>query len=454
MEEMQVKKRFLSLILVVALLTALAACAPAVTQESANAVASAPASSTAASSATASSTQSTSTEKKTIEFWMLPLVDESKIRAMVDEFNAQSTKTQVNVNVLAWKDGREQIKQAVAAGSGPDVFYLSAGLDTSLVDAGMLLALDQNGYLEEDLGKYSSLIDASKVDGHLYAAPINYETYIMYYRTDIMKQYGFDKLPANWDELKTMAATITKQSDGKVMGFQFKGADDQLNAINYSWQTVFADYGGKFMDMTTKTSTENTEAGVKALEFMKSFYSEGISAFGTSANTAFREGALAMYCFTNGPLTSEKFVGDKDLEGKWTVGPMPGASGYIGGHALCGNASTKSPQNCVEFMKWFTSPEHATTWMTAAFGIHPYNIDKLTAEQKAAIDEVFKAQPVIWDALNKSAAKASVDLFGQARYGYTARWDAQKRLIISALNGEMSVQEALKQIDLEVNQSL
>jgi multiple sugar transport system substrate-binding protein len=450
MEGLQVKKRFLSLILIVVLLAAaMAGCAPPEPKEPSD-----PSASESPSSETFKSQPAEPAEKQTIEFWMLPLVDEAKIKEMVDEFNAQSETTHVNVNVLAWTDGREQIKQAVAAGSGPDVFYLSAALDAALVDASMLLPLNQNGYAEEDISKYSSLIDASMVDGHLYGAPISYETYIMYYRTDIMSEYGFDKLPASWDELKTMAAAITEQSGGSVMGFQFKGADDQLNAINYSWQSVFADYGGQFMDMSTMTSTQNSEAGVEALEFMKSFYSEGISDFGTSANTAFREGALAMYCFTNGPLMSEKFVGDKDLEGKWTVGPMPGPSGHVGGHALCANASTNNPQNCVEFMKWFTSPENAPTWMTAAFGIQPYNIDKLTDEQKAVIDDVYQVEPVIWEALNASAAKSSAELFGQSRYGYTARWDAQKRLIISALNGEMSVEDALKQIDLEVNQSL
>ncbi|TCS82209.1 ABC transporter substrate-binding protein [Muricomes intestini] len=438
------KKRLLALALASALITAMAGCGSSSKKEIPD----------NSSNSNSESSSTASKEKQTIEFWMLPLIDEVKIKEMVDEFNAQSETTQVNLNVLPWTDGRDQIKQAVAAGSGPDVFYLSAGLDSTMVEADLLLPLEQNGYTEEEIDRYDSLIDASIVEDHLYAAPISYEAYLMYYRTDIMKEYGFDKLPESWDEVKTMAAAITKQSGGDVMGFQFKGADDQLNAINYSWENVFADYGGEYLDMETMTSTENSEAGVKALEFMKSFYSKGISDFGTSANTAFREGALAMYCFTNGPLISEKFVGDKDLEGKWTVGPMLGSSGYVGGHALCASAATKYPENCVEFMKWFTSPEKAPVWMSEVFGIQPYNVDKLTAEQKAAIDEMYQTEPVIWEALNASAKKASVELFSQARYGYTARWDAQKRLIISALNGEMEVEDVLKQIDLEVNQSM
>ena len=42
----------------------------------------------------------------------------------------------------------------------------------------------------------------------------------------------------------------------------------------------------------------------------------------------------------------------------------------------------------------------------------------------------------------------------QSRYGYTARWDGQKRLIIAALTGEMEIEQALSQLDTEINQSL
>ena len=42
----------------------------------------------------------------------------------------------------------------------------------------------------------------------------------------------------------------------------------------------------------------------------------------------------------------------------------------------------------------------------------------------------------------------------QSRYGYTARFDGQKRLIIAALTGEMEIEQALSQLDTEINQSL
>ena len=109
-------------------------------------------------------------KKEVVEFWMLPVIDEAKLNDLVSEFNAQSETTEVNLSVLAWSDGREQIKQAVAAGVGPDVFYIGAGLDNDYIQGQLLLPLDENGYSQEDIEKYSPLISTSSANDHLLAA--------------------------------------------------------------------------------------------------------------------------------------------------------------------------------------------------------------------------------------------------------------------------------------------
>lgn len=401
---------------------------------------------------------SNSAQKQEITFWMLPLIDESSLRAMVDEFNAQSETTKVNLTVLDWGTGREQIKQAVASGSGPDAFYVSAGLDTAYIDGSLLLPLDKNGYRGEDLDRYSTLIEAAMVDGSLYASPIVYENYILYYRTDVLEQFGFNAPPKTWDELKTMAKTISDGSKGSIMGFQFKGADDQLNAINLTWQSLLSQNGCDIMDLASMKSTEDTPKAREVLSFMKSFYDEGISVMGTSSNNGFREGKVAMYMFTPGPLTSEGFIGDQQMEGKWALAPLPQGSakggGYLSGHAVAVNSGTKHAENAVEFVKWFTSPENAPNWLQKFYGVQPFDLDKLSPEQKGGIEGVFAASPEIWGPITESAAMTTPDLMIQNRYGYTARWDGQKRLIIAALTGEMTVEEALKQLDIEINQAL
>ncbi len=403
-------------------------------------------------------TKAKSNDKVKIEFWMLPVADESIMQNMVDEFNTDSTDVNVNMTLLDWSSGREQIKQGVAAGSGPDVFYLGAGLTADYINGDLLLPLKKAGYTADDIEMYGPLIEASCVDGELYAAPIVYDTYILYYRTDILKEYGFDAPPSTWEEMKDMAKKITEDSGGKIMGYQHKGADDQLNAINYTWQTLLQQNGGNLMDLDNMKSTENTPEAVEALEYLASYYKENISKMGTSANNGFREGKVAMFTFTQGPITTEGYVDDANMKGKWAIAQLPtgknGNSGHLDGHAVCVNAKTKHPKEAGQFVKSFTGPGNVAKWMGGYYGIQPYDLNKIDAGDKAAIEKVINSAPELWNPIIDQGNVCSPDFMIQTRYGYTARWDGQKRLIIAALNGEMTPQEALKQLDTEIDQAL
>ncbi len=415
----------------------------------------------AAGSTQTSAVQSESiqpTQDVTLEFWMLPLIDEAKIKEMVQAFDGSKSGIKVNTTVLDWSTGREQIKQAVAAGSGPDLFYIGAGLDQAYIDANLLLPLDQAGFTTEDLDRYSPLIAASMVDDKVLAAPISYETYILYYRKDILAEYGYNNPPKTWDEMKAMAKTITEKSGGEIMGYQAKGADDHLNAINYSWQTMLQQAGGNLFDVDAKKAAQDSPEARQALTYMKSFYDEKISTLGTSAANGFREGKVAMFEFTQGPIYSEKYISDETLKGKWGVATLPAgpstSAGHLGGHAIAINAASKNPQQAGEFLKWFLSPQNAPVWMDAAFALPVFDLDKIDQDAKTAIDAVINKNPDIWKALLDQAAASDPKFMIQSRFGYTARWDGQKRLIVAALNNQMSIDDVLSQLDAEVNQSV
>lgn len=179
---------------------------------------------------------------------------------------------------------------------------------------------------------------------------------------------------------------------------------------------------------------------------------------GTSSNNGFREGKIAMYMFTTGPMTSEGFVGDETMDGKWAIAAPPAgpdnAGGYLGGQAIAVSADSQVAKNAVEFVKYFTSPENVPNWLAEFYGVQPFDLDKLSDSEKQAIEAVYETTPEYWAAIQESADACTPDFMIQSRYGYTARWDAQKRLIIAALTEEMDVQEALKQIDVEVDQAM
>ncbi|GMA91916.1 ABC transporter substrate-binding protein [Homoserinibacter gongjuensis] len=193
----------------------------------------------------------------TIEFWSMPFGGhaEEDVAAYVEEFNASQDDVVVEFTGLQWADGRDKIIQAVGAGTGPDVFIM-APVNQDFLSSGALASLPELGYTDEDVDPFLDIIDyAAGHDGKTYGVPIGYYANVLYYNQTILSEYGFDAPPTTWDELKETAAAITEGSGGDVMGFQIKGMDDHLNAINHTWANFFYAAGACSSPTTSRRRT-------------------------------------------------------------------------------------------------------------------------------------------------------------------------------------------------------
>ncbi|MEV4199319.1 ABC transporter substrate-binding protein [Micromonospora globbae] len=375
------------------------------------------------------------------------------MRALIDEFNTtHRDKIHVNYTELQWSDGRDKIKQALSAGTGPDAFFINAGLEPALVDGKVLAPLDKLGFTEQDTGRYSALAQVNTVDGVMYAAPLYFEAMVLIYRPDILKQYGITAPPTTWDQLKADAKKITTESGGKVLGFQLKGMDDHLNAINLNWQTFLLQAGGKLT--TNNRSTQNTQAGQAALQYLRSFYAEGISKPGVSAEKGFPAGNVAMYTFLPKTAALAEKAGLKYGTG-WAIAPLPkgpvNGKGWMSGHALAGNSKTKHPKEVGEFLKWMTSPHNSVKYMEF-YEFHPYDEAKLTPSEREAIEKAFAENP-IWAPLREQMALNDPQGLLDFRHGSAQRWPSQSKHIVAALNGQEPIEAALSAIDADIDKA-
>lgn len=398
-----------------------------------------------------------SADSSTIKFWSMPfwIGDRDKVADLVQEFNSSQSKVTVELTILEWADGREKIKQAVAAGTGPDVFLMNNGLDADFLASDRLASLDQLGYTAEDIGRFTDLVKVNEHKGKLYGAPLYFDSVVMLYRTDILSQYGFKAPPKTWDELKNTAKTITTQSGGAVHGWQFKGMDDHLNAINSTWETFLLQAGGSLTSADYAKSTQAGPAGQAAMDYMRGFYTEKISPVGTSAVNGFIDGKVAMFNFFQTVIANVDAGGDK-TKGKWAVAPMPtgpvNGKSMVGGHSLVADAKSKNLDAAGTFMRWLASPERSQQYMDF-FAIFPYQLDKVPAEVKSKVEEKITTDPN-WAAIFEQVQRNTADVVVQDRYGYSARWDAQKAQIVAGVNGQAAVGSALAAIDSQVNQAL
>lgn len=394
----------------------------------------------------------------TIEFWSMPFGGHSEddVRGYVDEFNAAQDDIVVEFTGLQWADGRDKIIQAVGAGTGPDVFIM-APVNQDFLSSGALASLPDLGYTDEDIDPFLDIIeDAAGHDGGVYGVPIGYYANVLYYNQTILSQYGFDGPPETWEELKETAATITTESAAAgdpVMGFQIKGMDDHLNAINHTWANFFYAAGGEQLTDDFSTANANTPAGVEALEYLKSFVEEGITTPGPNAVGGFIDGTVAMFAFQQLHLPE---IAASGLTDEWSLAPLPegpeSSSGYVDGEFLVANAASENLEAAGEFMRWMTSPEQAVRYMERA-PMFPYELDKVDAEVADAVEGILADDPRR-AALLEQLENASGANMMYERYAQAARWEAQKQYLVAAINGDMAVEDALAAIDAAVNEAL
>src|SRR6202047_852337 len=124
--------------------------------------------------------------------------------------------------------------------SGPDVY----GID--VIWPGMLSEyfLDLKPYFANDVSlQFPAIASGYLVDNKLVAVAYRADIGLLYYRTDLLRQYGYSDPPKTWDELQTMAEQIqaAERAKGKKQfwGFVWQGAADEgLTCNALEWQAA------------------------------------------------------------------------------------------------------------------------------------------------------------------------------------------------------------------------
>ncbi|HWY44184.1 MAG TPA: extracellular solute-binding protein [Candidatus Sulfotelmatobacter sp.] len=104
------------------------------------------------------------------------------------------------------------------------------------------------------------LIANFTVQNRLVAVPFHTNVGILFYRADLLREYGFSAPPKTWDELEKMAARIQAgeraKGDHDFWGFLWPGAASEgLTCVALEWQ--FAEGGGHIIEQDGKITVNN-----------------------------------------------------------------------------------------------------------------------------------------------------------------------------------------------------
>lgn len=208
---------------------------------------------------------------------------------MVEAFNA--SHPDIKVVMTSQGEYYTQLATAAAADTLPDVAILHADQVATHVFRNMLRPMDE---LVVEMGISASdypagVWNAGEVVGHRYSIPLDIHPMTAFYNADLFQSAGFAAAPMTGEEFEAIAAAITS---GDNKGFDITGGFP----VQQIFQMMLHQYGGTEFNADGTEATWNSEAGVKALQWMKDVqakYSEPNLEVDAELN-AFKTGTVGM----------------------------------------------------------------------------------------------------------------------------------------------------------------
>lgn len=350
---------------------------------------------------------------ETIDVWLCTSESQGReqanaISAMISEACEDETSKLYGINVKLKVVSADVLLTATLAGRGPDIainvangtpvnyalrgatrdltqftteaileYFEGSVVDGTQIESFQDIALGEQ--LETDGGtrrfQYSAMTPY-EFEGGYYALPYTQSYLMMFYRTDMFEEYGWD-VPETWTDVIQLIPEL------QIMNFQFYlplntiGASSVVNQIfaSYLYQLVDEPTGAFYRKGINAWGEEyiesnfDSEEAQKAFEFWCSFYTDYSFPLSASFVNRFRSGETPIG-IVGYDMYNTLAVSAPEVRGKWSFALLPGTEkvdengntyvdhqGAASGMSLIMMDTTDNPFEAWAFMDWFTSAD-------------------------------------------------------------------------------------------------
>jgi trehalose/maltose transport system substrate-binding protein len=260
------------------------------------------------------------------------------------------------------------------------------------------------------------IIQNDTVGGKLVAMPWFGDFGILYYRTDLLKKYGYSAPPKTWTELGQMAKKIQdgeQPTNANFYGFVWQGnAYEGLTCDALEW--IASSGGGNIINKGVVTINNKKAAGI--LDMIRGWVGtiapRGVTSYQEEdARNAFDNGNAAF--MRNWPYAYGASKGTA-VDGKFAVTVLPNENGAVsvgtvGGWQVAVSKYSKHQQASIEWVRYLTSP--AVERYDAIF-----NTNVPTIPSVAKDPAVVKANPYLLPAIATVARATRPASFLKSHY--------------------------------------
>ncbi|MGN9914996.1 sugar ABC transporter substrate-binding protein [Micromonospora palomenae] len=291
---------------------------------------------------------------------------DAETKAVQDAAAKWASSSGNQATVTPAQDLTQQLGQALAGGTPPDVFYVDAARFADYASVGALEPYGDKISNRDDF--YESLRTTFTYDGKLYCAPKDFSTLALQINTDLWTKAGLTDadVPTNWDQLTTTARKI--KAKGQVP-LALGDTRDRMGVF-------LVQNGGWLLSEDGKQPTADTAENLAALTYVKSLVTEGLARFPKQLDAgwsgeAFGKGKAVMTIEGNwikGALKND-FPNVKYKVVELPAGPK--GKGTLSFTQCWGIAAkSKHKEQAIKFVEAMTAGEQQMAFATA-FGVMP-----------------------------------------------------------------------------------
>lgn len=310
-------------------------------------------------------------DKSAMECWVMLGRDNAEaLQQLISSEYNPTAKTKINLKLV-----QGGIVEATFAGKGPDLaLFMGGDFPIQLAARGVLTDLTTFSDFDEVKTRFAD--DATvlyQYNGGTYGLPCDQTFPMLFYRSDILSEYGID--PATdlntWDGLLNCLPTLQRNylEVGLILPVMTStGGTTQVSAITEPGNTfamLLLQQGLNYYNEEQTKTTFDTQEAVNAFDTWTKFYTTYSFQQTYDAFTRFRTGDMPVV-IQNYTFYNQLSVAAPEIKGCWGFQPVPGTVQEDGtiNHAANSNGSgaiifTKAAdqEGAWDFIKWFTSTD-------------------------------------------------------------------------------------------------
>lgn len=292
-----------------------------------------------------------------LTFWAMGN-EGTNVPRLIPAFEAANPGIRVEVQPQPWTAAHQKLLTAYAGNSLPDVSQIG---NTWVAEMAAIGALSPMPDAASDLltDQFPAVLDTNRIDGRAVATPWYVDTRLIFYRTDLLAQAGYEAMPTTWADWKAAMQAVKREigPDRYAILLPLNEFEQLLTFGLQGDQPLLRDEAtrGNF-------SSPSFQA---ALAFYKSLFDEGLAPVASASQisnvwTEFARGWFSFYF--SGPWT----IGDMktrlppEVQPHWTTAGVPGPTGpgasAPGGSSLAVFSSSPNPEAAWKLVRYLSDP--------------------------------------------------------------------------------------------------